>query len=65
MNTDTIIEDPELEGIDIITNEKAFINKAREQIEKEAHRLVSTRNHTNMAAGLQILKNLGKGSPKR
>lgn len=59
------MQDPELQGIDILESEKSFIDKTREQIEKEAHRLVSTRNHSNMAAGLQILKNLGKSSPNR
>ncbi|KAL1926826.1 hypothetical protein VTP01DRAFT_5472 [Rhizomucor pusillus] len=62
---DNIMQDPELQGIDILESEKSFIDKTREQIEKEAHRLVSTRNHSNMAAGLQILKNLGKSSPNR
>lgn len=59
---ETIMQDPDLDGINIITTSQSFIQSSRTSVEEEAGRLVNdgltTRNQTRMAAGLQILYNM-------
>lgn len=59
---ETIMQDPDLDGIDIITSSQSFIQSSKTSVEEEAGRLLNdgltTRNQTRMAAGLQILYNM-------
>lgn len=56
------MQDPDLDGIDIITSSQSFIQSSKTSVEEEAGRLLNdgltTRNQTRMAAGLQILYNM-------
>ena len=56
------MQDPDLDGIELISNSQSFIQSSRTSVEEEAGRLVNdgltTRNQTRMAAGLQILYNM-------
>ncbi|KAF7727816.1 hypothetical protein EC973_007047 [Apophysomyces ossiformis] len=59
---ETIMTEPDLEGIDLVESETPLIQKSRERIDEEANRLltegVENQNQAKMAAGLQVYHNM-------
>lgn len=59
---ETIMNESDFEGIDIVTCELSFIQKSRDHVEEEAQALldegIETQNQTKMASGLQVFYNL-------